>query len=275
MLREYAEAHADLMAAFGSCPSLPLPSGEILTQQSIRPETDLRPLCWISDEPPTSRLVAALRGEHRRCGLWPLLLCDENEVFGQRCTVGIATPEPLDHINRWRASDVMKRIWDGLCAVDDNLGPAYELDVLEPFGYRCPGLAAPSNLLADPDILANQQLRRFIDEETRLALVPVHRGADVLTALGWSGAANHVSRTAGLSAILRSWEERFGARVLRLGPDRLDVSVAAPPHAPEHAAAVAAEHWAFCPDRVLQESGGISEHAYEIRGRRTWSFWWD
>lgn len=279
MLREdeRTQGHAELMAAFGVSPSLPLPPGEILTQQSIRIDNaaPATPLCWISTQPPSTQLVATLRADHRRSGLWPLLLCDENEIYGQRCTVGVALSEPREHIDRWQAADVIARIWDELCATDDDLGPAYDPDVLDPFDDRCPPPARRGNLLADPDILANQLVRRFADAQTRLALVPVRRGADVLSALGWSGAANHVSRTAGLSAILRSWEDRFGARVLRLGPDRLDVSVAAPPQEPAHALAVAAEHWAFCPDRILQQSGTISAYAEEIRGRKTWSFWWD
>jgi hypothetical protein len=274
---ERAEASPGLTALFGTGPSVPLPPGRVLTEQSVGTSTsaETAPLCWISEEPPSPQLLAALRADHRRSGLWPLLLCDDTEVYGQRCTVGIVTPEPLEHIDRWRAHDVMLRIWDGLCQADDELGPAYDLDALAPFDDTCPGLAPAGSLLADPDILANQQGPRFVDEDTRLGLAPLRRGADALTALGWSGAANHVSRTAGLSAMLRSWEDRFGARVLRLGPDRLDVSVAAPPHEPAHAAQVAAEHWTFCPDRVLQESGSISAYANEIRGRRSWSFWWE
>ncbi|EQD83455.1 uncharacterized protein DUF4253 [Saccharopolyspora erythraea NRRL 2338] len=278
MLREDwgADSAADLPAAFGTgvAPSVPLPAGELLTDQSPG-KGDPAPLCWISDERPSPHLLAALRTDHERTGLWPLLLCDSNEVYGDRCTVGIVPPEPREHIERWHAADVMARIWDGLVQAEDDLGPAYELEVLEPFGYDCPGLAAEGNLLADPDILANQQVPRFVDADTRLGLVPVERGADVLATLGWSGAANHVSRTAGLAAMARSWEERFGVRLLRLGPDRLDLSVAAPPQEMHHAAAVAAEHWTFCPDRILQESGSISAYAREIRGRRTWSFWWD
>ncbi len=254
-----------------------LPPGEILADQSTRASTDTDPmsLCWISDEPPSPRLLANVRAEHSRSGLWPLLLCDADEIYGERCTVGVVPPEPLEHIDRWRAVDVLTRIWDGLCQTDNDLGPAYDPESLAPFGQTCPDPASAGNLLADPDILANQLAPRFVDEDTRLVLVPVQRGADALTALGWSGATNHVSRTAGLSAIVRSWEERFGARVLRLGPDRLDISVAAPPLASEHAARVAAEHWAFCPDRVLQESGSISAYANEIRTRRSWSFWWE
>lgn len=272
-----ASAFPDLSALLGDDRgvSVPLPPGEYLTEQSTRAEdADPAPLCWISDEAPSAQLLAALRGD-RRSGAWPLLICDDDEVYGERCTVGVVPPEPRDHIDRWRAVDVMARIWDGLCNTDDGLEPAYDLDSLEPFRDACPGTAPPGNLLADPDVLANQQTHKFIDQQTRLALVPVRRGADVLTALGWSGAANHVSRTAGLSALLRSWEHRFGARVLRLGPDRLDVSVAAPPQTVEHALAVAAEHWVFCPDRIMQESGSLADYAPEIRGRRSWSFWWE
>lgn len=260
----------------GAALSVTLPEGEILTAQSIHadPANDPTPLCWISYDPPPPRLLAALRADHRGTRLWPLLLCDDDEVYGDRCTVGVVEPEPLEHIDRWRAADVLSRIWNALCQ-DDDLGPAYDPEALAPYGVHCPGPARPGNLLADPDILANQQAAHFVDEDTRIALVPVRRGADVMPALGWSGAANHVSRTAGLSALVRSWENRFGVRVLRLGPDRLDLSVAAPPHEHNHAVAVAAEHWAFCPDRVLQDYGTISAYAEEIRGRRTWSFWWE
>lgn len=251
-----------------------LPAGGMLTEQVAYADSRA-PLCWVSDEQPAPQLIASLRADHARTGLWPLLVCDSTETYGDRCTVGVMPPEPLEHIDRWRIDDVMARIWDGLVQADDDLGPAYDLNMLAPFGYSCPGPAAAGNLLADPDILANQQLARFVDEEARLALVPARYGADALTALGWSGAANHVSRTAGLSAMARSWEERFGARLLRLGPDWLDLSVSAPPQNAEHAAAVAAEHWTFCPDRIVQETGSIAEYAREIRGRRTWSFWWE
>lgn len=279
MLRENREPDsvADLSALLGDSPgvSVPLPPGELLTEQSTRVnDTEPQPLCWISDEPPSPQLLAALRGD-RHSGLWPLLICDDNETYGERCSVGVVPPEPREHIDRWHAADVMNRIWNGLCRSDDGLEPAYDLDSLEPFRDTCPGIARAGNLLADPDILANQQTHRFVQDEVRLALVPVRHGADTLTVLGWAGAANHVSRTADLSAMLRSWEQRFGARLLRLDPDRLDVSVAAPPQGAEHALAVAAEHWAFCPDRIMQESGSLTDYADEIRGRRTWSFWWD
>jgi hypothetical protein len=83
---------------------------------------------------------------------------------------------------------------------------------------------------------------------------------------------NHSNQVAPLLAMLRSWEDRFGARLVRLGFDTLDVSVAAPPTTEEHALHVAAEHWVFCPDNVDQGPGSLQEYAASIRGRNTWSF---
>ncbi|MGJ7905393.1 DUF4253 domain-containing protein [Actinopolyspora sp. H202] len=273
------ETTADPMAMLriGFAGSRELPAGELLSEQSTRigDRQDPGPLCWISKEPPSAQLLATLRAESDTNGLWPLLLVDDTEIYGDRCTVGVVAPEPRAHIDKWHVDQVMARIWEGLCQVDSELGPAYDLESLAPFDHTCPGPAQAGDLLADATVLANQLTQRLLNEQTRLGLVPAPRGADVLTVLGWSGATNHVSRCAGLSAMLRSWEERFGVRVLRLGPDRLDLSVAAPPIRREHAAAVAAEHWTFAPDRVMQDSGSIASYAEEIRGGRQWSFWWD
>lgn len=44
-----------------------------------------------------------------------------------------------------------------------------------------------------------------------LALVPATRPADTLAVLGWRGTCNYHNDVVGLSAVLRSWEDRFGA----------------------------------------------------------------
>jgi Domain of unknown function (DUF4253) len=78
--------------------------------------------------------------------------------------------------------------------------------------------------------------------------------------------------------VVRSWEDRFGVRVVRVGSDTLHLSVAAPPTTVEHALRVAAEHWAFCPDNVFQgpaDANTLTSYAEQIRGKNSWSFWWD
>ncbi|MDV9177872.1 DUF4253 domain-containing protein, partial [Streptomyces sp. W16] len=105
------------------------------------------------------------------------------------------------------------------------------------------------------------------------------RTADIPTALGWTGPAEHEGDTARLSAVLRSWEDRFGIRVLALGLDHLRVSVAVPPTTRAEAEAVAAEHFAFCPDNIWHGGDGdrtIAAYAeHQLLNQSAWHFWWD
>lgn len=67
----------------------------------------------------------------------------------------------------------------------------------------------------------------------------------------------------------------FGARVVRLGSDTLSLSVAAPPADRGAALAVAAEHFAFCPDNVWQATGNLGAYADQLINAHEWGFWWD
>lgn len=112
---------------------------------------------------------------------------------------------------------------------------------------------------------------------SRMALVPARRSADIPAAIGWSGPLNFEEDTARLSAVLRSWEDRFGIRVVVLGFDTLTVSVGRPPTTLAEARAVAAEHFAFCPDNINQNPPyDLDIYAEKaVLGQETWSFWWD
>jgi hypothetical protein len=76
--------------------------------------------------------------------------------------------------------------------------------------------------------------------------VAVDRGADALAVTGWRGPVNYFDQVSPLAAVVRSWEDRFGVRLLGIGFETLYLSVAAPPVTFEHAVHVAAEHWMFC-----------------------------
>ena len=110
--------------------------------------------------------------------------------------------------------------------------------------------------------------------EARVALVPVARPADVVATLGWWGAANYDQAPGDISAVLRSWEDRFGAFVTRLGFDAMYISVTLPPEVDETARTLAAEHFAWCP--ALAEFGiPIDEYASQLIGATEWYCWWD
>ena len=108
-------------------------------------------------------------------------------------------------------------------------------------------------------------------------LVAAGSGAHALTAVGWDGPLNLYNDTAKFSAIVTSWEQRFGVRVVAVGPATLHLCVAAPPTSTEGALRVAAEHFAFCPDNIWQghRSNTLSAYAERLVHNHRWDFWWD
>jgi Domain of unknown function (DUF4253) len=83
-----------------------------------------------------------------------------------------------------------------------------------------------------------------------LLLVSCNRPADAIAMLG--GLGGEVPAPV-ISAVLRSWEERFAANAYEVAPDLVKLFVAAPPATEEHALLVAAEHMALCPP----DDGGV------------------
>ncbi|HTJ69551.1 MAG TPA: DUF4253 domain-containing protein [Actinospica sp.] len=152
----------------------------------------------------------------------------------------------------------------------------------------------PSSILRDPSlfpaasarptaakamIAAGEYADRFLASrpQVRLGLVVAESGAHALAAVGWDGPLNYDNDTGKFAAVVASWQDRFGARVVSVGGGTLDLSVAEPPTALEDALAVASEHFAFCPDNVVQGSRPYTIAAYAERliGAPGWSFWWD
>ena len=144
--------------------------------------------------------------------------------------------------------------------------------MLSPFSRSFPGLAPAEETTIADDVL-DEGLR--VLPASRLGLVTAARPADAIAVLGWQGALNYDQAPDELSAVLRSWEQRFGAILVAVGFDTLHLLVERPPQSPESAIRVAAEHFAFCTDNVDQGAGSIRALAQELEGAPIWSFWWD
>ncbi|GAA3459326.1 MULTISPECIES: DUF4253 domain-containing protein [Saccharothrix] len=274
---------ADLGALFadaaGRTLSVPLPPG-----RAVRPDGEEggRPAFWLSDGPAPAGRWAALRAQHARSGLWPLLLDalddedDEYRPWGN----GEVAPDEMSSPGEHDPAALLATWWaDHTTADDDPLPPAERDAVTAPHGRTWPGVAPAGRSTADPDRVADDLAGELLagHPSLRLGLVAAERGADALTAAGWTGPANYVEDVAQVSAVLRDWEARFGARVVGVGFDTLLLSVAAPPTTAEAALAVAAEHFAFCPDNVWQgaEPRPLAAYAERLVGDHSWTFWWD
>ncbi|MFD7262460.1 DUF4253 domain-containing protein [Streptomyces sp. NPDC059874] len=264
------------LSGLGSAPP-GLPPGRLVSRpvrrrrmRRARPE----PLLWLSDGP----VDAPAASYPAPAGFQTVLLHDRHgpqEWWDDAETLDPdRTSDPDDH----HVEPVLRDFWGAVIPDPEEGEEGAEL--IAPFGRDWPGLAAAGVPLGDPDagadVLARELIRDGVLGRPRLALVPAGRGADVPAAFGWSGPVNHENDTARISAVLRSWEDRYGARVLALGFATLDLYVPAPPRTLVEALPVAAEHFAFCPDNVWQGSGTVRDYAEEaLVGSTHWSFWWD
>jgi hypothetical protein len=136
-----------------------------------------------------------------------------------------------------------------------------------------PGLQPALSPVDDPVVAAARMTAG--PARAHLAIVPVSRPADTVAALGWTGACDYREDVAGLSAVLRSWEDRFGAMLVRMDVSTLWVSVASPPRTADECRRVAAEHFTFCRDVDWEEPRPLRDYAQTLLGNPTWRFWWD
>ncbi len=261
--------------------SLQLPPGRLVRAE----EGDGRPAFWLSDDPAEHTLWARLLADHPRSGYWPLLLGPDDDE-GRPWTAGDVWFDGFTSPDDHEPAALLRSWWQRTtnpAAVTVGFDEPLEVDLtdLAPFGRDWPGGPAPTPpYRIDPEERASAVAYGFLADSpaTRLGLVTAASGADALTAAGWQGPVNHVGDTAQISAVVRDWERRYGARVVALdGIATLVLSVAAPPVDREQALRVAAEHFAFCPDTIWQGPDGttLGSYADKLVAAEFWVFWWD
>jgi predicted DNA-binding WGR domain protein len=225
------------------------------------------------------RVLAGLRTAAGNMNLVPVLLAGLSSEPSRPWDSHEFAPTDPRRIDSFDAAAELAHAWAGSLEDSDE-----ESDDLKPFGREFPGLAnppvvaPPSGFLRiftkprdpadDSDVLAAITGRR-------LALVAATRAADMITAIGWSGATNVHNDPAPMSAVLRHWEDLWMARVVEIGFDTLTLTVGSPPSDEKTALALAAEHFAFCPDNVWQGEGSITTYSRTLLQSRRWDFWWD
>ena len=107
-----------------------------------------------------------------------------------------------------------------------------------------------------------------------IGLVPASRPADVLPTVGWR-TIDRFPTSLPVAAVLRSWEARFGARLLDVGPGaQIRLLVERPPRSAEAAQRVAAEHFAFCDESAGQGLHDIAAIAASLVDAPVWTCWW-
>ncbi len=204
-----------------------------------------------------------------RTGHWPVLLGPErslqplSEVLSfagdQRTADLLADALALD-VPAWLQDSLAERFEDD---EDDSLE-----DMRDPDAWNYP--VAPTDTFVVPINLLTGELYPAV----HLALLP--------TTVSWQtplllrfGGWNYCPTSEEHAAIFRHWEARYGAEVVALTHDTVEMAAARPPTDRDSAIALAIEQYAYCPDIVEQGTGSIDLLAAGLLDGATWFFWWD
>jgi hypothetical protein len=165
------------------------------------------------------RIWAALAELHPRTGLIPVQVygrpgnvCDSLNLF--------ETEDPRE-ADRLDASTVLEDMWRDWLPLPDEDDPEW-VQVRAPFTREFPGLAPPEHTPLTPAerqhaLEVTLPSMHWQAPDARIGLVASGRPADVLPVIGWGGLVNRGESLLPLTAILRSWEDRFGARLIDVG----------------------------------------------------------
>jgi hypothetical protein len=235
-------------------------------------EPPAAPILWITNDSVRNPglLWGRLAAAFPTTGLWPLVLDSLSGADSRPWLDGELDPTGSSRPDGHDVEQLLAAWWDSVVPSDEEDDEA--LQALAPFGRAFPGLAPASAALPVATNAADEAARAL---SGRIGLVSVTRPADALTVLGWMGPVNHYGDMGMLSAVLRSWEDRFGATLVGVGFDIITLGVERPPSSTDLALAVAAEHFASCSDNVYQGAGSIEAYAQELASQHAWSFWWD
>jgi Domain of unknown function (DUF4253) len=221
------------------------------------------PVWMVHPLPPRREPFASwvrLRAAHAHTGLWPFLvgpdLKDEDRQAVSELWYDAATEHDPTAVARGLALDL-----EAFFAQQ-----TAELEIPD-----------PATLTVDPAELAwadREPQFAFTSRDTVIGLIPARHGWEVPGLLSWQGAVNYDLDGAHHVAVLRSWQQRYGAELVTLTRDHIELLVAHPPRDPATRVQVAVEMLGYCPDLDVQGTGMVAVLANEV-AHRLWSFWWD
>jgi len=227
--------------------------------------------------PDPGRIWQALSEIAAETGLVPFLLAGLDQTTARPWDDGeFSDPADIGQLAELDPAELLAELWAGEFEEPDNETDE-DLDddflaMIAPFSCEFRGLAPAADQQLTPREI-EQALGSL--RPARIGLAAASRPADVLPLIGWDGAANHWEDALVIAAVLRSWEDRFGARLLRVGFAEIQLLAARPPPTLQAAQHLAAEQFAICDECAgtgLHDVSSITAHLMHSPIR---TFWWD
>lgn len=126
-----------------------------------------------------------------------------------------------------------------------------------------------TTILGHMDLLTKKPHR-----EVAIALIPTGDSWKVPCYLKFGG-WNECPFPAEHAAVMRRWQAKYGAEVVTITQDTVEMRVEHPPMSRDEALALAREQFVYCADIVSQGTQTIDALAASLLDAPTWFFWWD
>jgi hypothetical protein len=207
-------------------------------------------------------LWSELASTHDR-GWWPVVLGGHEDEQGLSEAVEYCTTSPswiVDAAARIDTNELILRWKADNEVLDDD-----EWDVVGEW----PAAPRPNSGFVLPYDVSTKSPRTTV-----VAVVEVAQHADVPAAVGW-GNWNACPPPEEHVAIMTRWSDRYGARLVGVSSDVIEMKVTSPPTTREAAMQLADEQFLYCEDIVTQGTGSISALAATLLNGSVWYFWWD
>jgi Domain of unknown function (DUF4253) len=256
-----------------------LPAGQLITANPGPAH-----VAWATADPVpgSGRVWAALSELHSQTGLVPIQLDglggDPRRPWDDEDFTEQADPREADELD---AGAILRFNWRAWLPPPSWEDPEY-IQIRAPFTREWPGLAPPEHTPLTPAerqraldvVLPRIRRAHGATPHARIGLVAADRPADVLLVIGWGGLENCGESLPELTAVLRSWEDRFGARLIDIGYADLRLFVERPPRTLRAAQQLAAEQVVFG-GQCLEATRDIPNLAARLVNGPIWTFWWD
>jgi hypothetical protein len=201
---------------------------------------------------------------------------------GNRPSGDLGHPVDLAAASRIDVASALRANWDQRAEFppedeeEDGWRQREHARMIAPFFAGFPGLAPACTQPLDPG-----QVRDAISglPPSRIGLAVADRTADALAAMGWLP-GNWFEGIGEVTAVLRSWEDRFGARLLAVGFDEFKLLAERPPRGRSAAQHLAAELFALTADEFTcawdeEALIDVNDIADSLIRSPIWGFWWD
>lgn len=205
-----------------------------------------------------------LRDEVAQTGRWPIMVggAKSRAMLHEERFDPLNTKENLESARALDAHQILReRFDDAVSLEEEDEDDAYDLDF---------DLSSLEGVNEDQEWVSTFES----EENITLALLPSLNGWEAPSHFGY-GNWNDYPPVAEHVAILRHWQDAYGAELMVLTSDVVELSLPEPVRDPEVAKQAAIEWFAYSPDNVDQGVGSIRDLANALMGAWVWSSWWD